>query len=189
MANLPTRRGFLAAAGTGTAASIAGCSQLESITQNDSGTADGPLTVTVMPDQEQLTSYEQELRQSLENGSITQQQAGQRFRDKQRELTEEAGTAIQELAAANDDVTIEESSPSYGFFLVDAPPATIVGALQSGDISAIYPADRYEQFAQQRDLLEQQQAATGSQQGATNETNESNGSTSDANESTTDTES
>ncbi|TMT86443.1 hypothetical protein E2L06_07450 [Haloterrigena sp. H1] len=186
MANLPTRRGFLAAAGTGTVASIAGCSQLESITQNDSGSADGPLTVTVMPDQEQLTSYEQDLRQSIENGSITQQQAGQRFRDKQRELTEEAGAAIQDLAAANDDVTIEQSSPSYGFFLIDAPAATIIGALQSGDISAIYPRDRYEQFAQRRDQLQQQQAAADSQQGATNNSTDVSG---DTNESTTGTES
>ncbi|WP_435551388.1 hypothetical protein [Natrinema sp. CGMCC1.2065] len=191
MSNLPTRRGFLALSGTGAATGLAGCSALESLTQDDSGSADGPLTVTVTPDQEQLRSLQQELRQSIENGNISEQEAGQRYQEKQRELTEEAATAVEDLADANGDVSIEEASPAYGFFLVDAPAETIVAALQNGDISAIYPGDSYEQFAMQQAQIEQQQGAideqgdgTGNEStGDTNESTDGNGST---NESETD---
>lgn len=184
MPNLPTRRGFLALSGTGAAASLAGCSQLESITQGDSGNADGPLTVTVSPDREQLASLEQELRRSVQSGNISEQQASQRFQKRQRELTEEAATAVEELANNNDDVSIEKSSASYGFFLVDAPAETLVTALQNGDIGAIYPEERYAQFAQQRDQLRQRrQAARDGQQGTTNESNASTDGANETNES------
>lgn len=172
MSNLPTRRGFLALTGTGAATSLAGCSQLDSITQNGSGNGGDALTVTVQPNQEKLTALQEEIRSSLENGTISQQEAQQRFREGQRKLTEEAAAAVQTMAESADGVSIEKSSPSYGFFLVDAPAETLVTALQSGDISAIYPADRYEEFAQQRDRLEQQRTAANEQQQST-ETNES----------------
>lgn len=173
MSNLPTRRGFLALSGTGAAAGLAGCSGLESLTQDGSGNADGPVTVTVMPDQEQLQSLEQELSQSIQDGNISEQEASQQYQERQLELTEEAAAPLEELADSNGDVSIEESSPAYGFFLVDAPAETIVTALQDGDISAIYPEDSYEQFAAQQAQLEQQQAAVDDQQGADNATNES----------------
>lgn len=173
MSNLPTRRGFLALSGTGAAAGLAGCSGLEALTQDDSGSADGALTVTVTPDQEQLQSLEQELSQSIQDGNISEQEASQQYQERQRELTEEAAAPLEELADSNGDVSIEESSPAYGFFLVDAPAETIVTALQDGDISAIYPEDSYEQFAAQQAQLEQQQAAMDDQQGADNATNES----------------
>ncbi|OAQ54055.1 hypothetical protein HTG_00575 [Natrinema mahii] len=187
MSNLPTRRGFLALSGTGAAAGLAGCSGLEALTQDDSGSADGPLTVTVAPDQEQLQSLQQELRQSIDDGNISEAEAGKRYQEKQRELTAAAAAPLEDLADSNGDVSIEESSSAYGFFLVDAPAETIVAALQSGDISAIYPGDSYEQFAMQQAQLEQQQGAideqggdgTGNESGTENESGSTNESETD----------
>lgn len=193
MSNLPTRRGFLTLTGTGAAASLAGCSQLESITQGESESADDALTVTVQPDQETLTSVNEEISSDLESGNISRQEAQQRFQEEQQRLTEEAATPLQETAESDDQVSIEQSDPAYGFFLVDAPAETLVGALQNDELSAIYPADQYEQFAQQRDQYEQQQAAMENQggDGTEAESNESDGSnesndSDESNESTTD---
>lgn len=172
MSNVPTRRGFLALTGTGTAASLAGCSQLESIAQNETGNDSDALTVTVKPDQEKLSTLQTEIRNSLESGNISQREAQQRYREGQRKLTEEAAAAVETMARSDDGVSLEKSSPSYGFFLVDAPAETLVNALQNGTISAIYPGDRYEEFATRRDRLEQQRTARSGQQG-TDGTNES----------------
>lgn len=175
MSNLPTRRGFLALTGTGAAASLAGCSRLESITGNGSQ-SDEAVTVTVQPDQEQLSALEEELRAGLESGNISQREAQQRFREKQRNLTEAAAATFEETAAGTDEISIVESAPSYGFFLVDASGSAIVDALRRGEIAAIYPRDQYQQFARQRDRLERQRAA-GGQQGGNGSTTDGNGST------------
>ncbi len=181
MSNLPTRRGFLALTGTGAAASLAGCSQLDSITGSGSDSSEA-LTVTVQPDQEQLSALEEELRAGLESGNVSQQEAQQRFQDAQRSLTEEAAATFEETAANSDDLSIVESAPSYGFFLVDGSETAIVDALRRGEIAAIYPRAQYEQFAQRQEQLEQQREAMRGQ-GAGNAT------TTDGNESGNGTES
>ncbi|WP_408958162.1 hypothetical protein [Natrinema sp. 74] len=163
MSNIPTRRGFLALTGTGAAASLAGCSQLESITGGGSG-SDEALTVTVQPDQEPLSALEEELRAGLESGNISQQEARRRFREKQRSLTEEAASTFEETAASSDDISITKSAPSYGFFLVNASGSALVDALRRGEIAAIYPQSQYEQFAKQRDRFERQRATMRGQQ-------------------------
>ncbi|WP_254764562.1 hypothetical protein [Natrinema marinum] len=182
MSNLQTRRGLLALTGTGAAASLAGCSQLESITGG--ADADDALTVTVQPDREQLSALEEELRAGLESGDISQQEAQQRFSETQRRLTEEAAATFEETAANSGELSIVESAPSYGFFLVDASGAAIVDALRRGEIAAIYPRAQFEQFAQQRDRLEQQRSAMRSQQGGNGTTNGGNETATDGNEST-----
>ncbi len=163
MTDPSTRRRFLALAGTGAAASLAGCSQLDSITQSDESGGDA-VTVTVAPNQEDIAS----LNEEYQSGNLTRQEAVA----KQRELIERAGNEFEE-SASDRDFTIEDSETQYGFFRVTGSDEAIMGTLRDGTVDGIYPGDQYEVFVQQR---RQQQAMREQQeQGASNETTSSDG--------------
>jgi|GEM_PF-602448 hypothetical protein len=163
MSNLSTRRGFLALTGTGTAASLAGCSQLESLTQNDSENGGDAVTVAVQPDREALTSLQEEVQNNASDENLSQQEAQQVYRERQRELVAETATAFEESASER-DFTIEASETEYGLFRVTGSDGAIMDALRNGDISGIYPGERYEVIVQRQErraLLEQRRSQVG----------------------------
>ncbi|QLK26290.1 hypothetical protein HYG81_01305 [Natrinema zhouii] len=173
MSNLSTRRGFLALSGTGVAASLAGCSQLDSMGQsNDEET--NAVTLSVTPDREKLTSLEEEIQADIDDGNLSDQEAAQEFEERRRELTKEATTSFEESAGEN-DISVEESEPKYGLLRVTGPDDEIMDALQNGAVGGIYPGEQYELFVQQQQRQEQQQAIVEEQQQA-QEGNETNGS-------------
>ncbi|SEP86519.1 hypothetical protein [Natrinema salaciae] len=175
MSNLPTRRGFLAITGTGTAASLAGCSQLESITQEGSENPDEAVTVTVQPEREELQRLEEEIRADLDEGTLSQQEAGRVFRERQVELTEAAVASFEESVAGS-ELSVAESRPEYGLLRVTGPDVAIMESLRNGDVSGIYPGERYELIVQQQQQREQRQEMLEQQQEAQEtdgETNES----------------
>ncbi|MGQ3413366.1 hypothetical protein ACT4ML_14015 [Natrinema sp. LN54] len=174
MSKLPTRRGFLALTGTGAAASLAGCSQLDSLTQNGSGDSDEAVTVTVRPDQDDLTALQEEVQSDVDNNNLSQQEAQQAYRERQRELVAEAATDFEE-SASESEFTIESSETDYGLFRVTGPDEAIMDALRNGDISGIYPGERYDLLVQQQQQREQRQAMLEQRQQAQegNETNDS----------------
>ncbi|MBZ6496252.1 hypothetical protein [Natrinema longum] len=163
MSNLPTRRGFLALAGTTTAASLAGCSQLDSLSQSDGGSNDA-VTLAVTPAQAELAELESEVRSEIENGTLSERAAAQEFRDGRAELTAEATTAVEESAGS--DLTIEESAPEYGLLRATGTDAAIMETLRSGDVSGIYPGEQYDLIIQQRQQEEQRRAMLEEQQQA-----------------------
>ncbi|OLZ40876.1 hypothetical protein A6E15_07675 [Natrinema saccharevitans] len=162
MTDLSTRRSFLALAGTGAAASLAGCSQLDSMTQSDNSEGDA-VTVTVAPNQEDIAS----LNEEYQSGNLTRQEAVA----KQRELIEQAGSEFED-SASDRDFTIEDSETQYGLFRVTGSDGAIMESLRDGPVDGIYPGDQYEVFIQQR---RQQQAMREQQQEAGNETTSSDG--------------
>ncbi|QRV14395.1 hypothetical protein JMJ58_15835 [Haloterrigena salifodinae] len=156
------RRAFLGIAGTGVAASLAGCSQLEALTQSDDGSSDA-VTVAVSPDREELKRLNEEIQTAVQSGNMTQQEAQQRAMKEQRNLTEEAATEFED-SADDSDISVEESKPEYGLLRVTGSDEAIMSALREGEISGIYPGDQYDAFvqqqqqqAQQREMLRRQQ--------------------------------
>ncbi|PGF18422.1 hypothetical protein CP556_18220 [Natrinema sp. CBA1119] len=174
MPNLSTRRGFLALTATGTAASLAGCSQLESLAQNDSEDGGNAVTVAVQPDREALTSLQEEVQNNASDENLSQQEAQQVYRERQRELVAETATAFEESASER-DFTIEASETEYGLFRVTGSDGAIMDALRNGDVTGIYPGEQYELLVQQQQRREQQRAMLEEQQRA-QEGNETNGS-------------
>ena len=162
MTNGHPRRRFLALTGTGAAASLAGCSQLDALTQSDDESSDA-VTVAVTPDQEELQRLNEEIRTAVENGDLSQQEAQQRSLEERRNLTEEAATEFEESAAGS-DITVEESEPEFGLLLVTGSDEAIMSALRGGDISGIYPGDQYDAFVQQQQQRVQRQEMLQEQQ-------------------------
>ncbi|WP_222918699.1 hypothetical protein [Natrinema sp. SYSU A 869] len=177
MSNLSTRRGFLALSGTGAAASLAGCSQLDSIGQSNDEGANG-VTLSVTPDQEELVSLEEEIQADIDNGNLSEQEAGQEFQDRRLELMKETTTSFEE-SAGESDLSVEESKPKYGLLRVTGPDEAIMDTLRNGDVSGIYPGEQYDMFIQRQQQQEQQQAMLEEQQQAQNAGNETTESGSD----------
>ncbi|WP_226479421.1 hypothetical protein [Natrinema amylolyticum] len=178
MSNLLTRRSFLALTGAGATASLAGCSQLESIGQSDSsGDATNAVTLQVRPAEKEVSSLGEEIQADVESGNLSRQEAQLEYQRRQRELVEAAATDFEESVSAK--LTIEKSETAYGLFLVSGSDEAILQSLREGAVGAIYPGEEYDslvrqqqqraqQLEQQQSLLEQQQQA-----GADGETNES----------------
>jgi len=178
MSNLSSRRGLLALAGTGLAASLAGCSQLDSMSGSADETTDA-VTLQIRPDEDEVSSLGEEIQAELENGTISRQEAQLEYQERQFELIEAAATDFEE-SAADSDITIESSETAYGIFLVAGSDEAILDTLRDGTAGAIYPGEQYEplvqqqqQQAQQRTMIEEQQ------QTANNETNDSTGNETD----------
>ena len=176
MSNLSSRRNLLALAGTGLAASLAGCSQLDSLAGSDDGTTDA-VTLQIRPDGEAMASLGDEIQAEIENGTISQQEAQLEYQDRRLELIEAAATDFEE-SAADSDITIEESETAYGLFLVAGSDGAILDTLRDGTAGAIYSGDQYEPLVRQQQQQAQQLERQGAlleqqQQAANNETNES----------------
>ncbi|ELY79873.1 hypothetical protein [Natrinema pallidum] len=195
MSNLPTRRGFLALTGAGATASLAGCSQFESIGQSDDD-ATAAVTLQVRPDEETISTLGDEIQSDVESGDLGRQEAQLEYQKRQRELVESAATDFEDSAPTA--ITIENSETAYGLFLVTGSDEAILQSLRDGAVGAIYPGEQYDPLVRQQQQraqqLEQQQALLEQQRqtGADGETNESETATetaagnesSDGNEST-----
>lgn len=145
MSDFKQRRRFLQLAGTGVAASIAGCSDFSVSDDGDGNGADGHLTALVEPDMDEM----QALQEDAMEGEVSEEEAQQR----QMELFE---SAIEDFEArvdaeSDDDLRVEEGDDESGLYLVDGSGEVLVDALRSGDISVLGGGSLYEQ------LLEQQQ--------------------------------
>lgn len=166
----PDRRSFLALTGTSAIGAIAGCSGLNSPSQSDGNQGDdsdatATLTVQVQPDQEELTTLQEDLQQEIADGETSQQEAQQELQSKQVELTEEAVNSYEETAADDDAISVENSESEYGLLQVDAPATTLVSALQNGEIAALLPEEYYEQYIQQQEQQQAIREQLGDQQG------------------------
>ncbi|AEH35452.1 hypothetical protein [Halopiger xanaduensis] len=173
MSNLPSRRRFLALTGTGTTAALAGCSQLESLTQSDDGTngdAGGAVTVAVSPPQAELES----LNEQLQSGELNRTEA----LDEQQALNEDAVSAFEDTASDR-GISVEDSAAEFGLLQVTGDDSAIMDSLRNGDIRGIYPGDQYDAFVQQEQQRAQQQRMIAEQQQqqqeqqSANETNDS----------------
>lgn len=154
MTNGHDRRRFIQIAGTGAAASLAGCAQLDSLMQSDGDSSDA-VTVAVSPDREEMQAVSEEIQSEVENDNLSRQEAQQRMASEQQNLTEAAATEFEESADGS-DISIEDAETQYGLFRVTGSDEAIMDALRNGEVSGIYPGDQYDAFLQQQQQREQQ---------------------------------
>jgi hypothetical protein len=165
----PGRRSFLAATGASATAALAGCSNQNAPSQTDgedteeTPDAEATLTIQIQGDRDELTSFQEELQEDVENGNITSTEAQQEFQNKQDELIEEAANAFEKTTADDDAVSIEDSSPEYGMLRITAPATTFVDGLEEGELAAVLPAGYYDQYIQQQQLQERLSQQTDAQ--------------------------
>lgn len=145
------RRRFLELVGTGTALSLAGCNALQNQTGDDPGPdADTPtVTLQIQPDQMELQERTNELRQQLQSGDISQEEAQQQAAEAEQELVSQAVETFQGRAADTDGFTIEDSLEDYGFFLVSGNARAIIDTLEFEEVNVISSPRMFERAQQQ----------------------------------------
>jgi hypothetical protein len=150
MTSQQNRRRFLQLTGTGAAASLAGCSALNPLSDDDD--ADGGeyadmLTAAVGPSSEDV----QELQEAIENEEIDMQEAQQR----EAELFEDAVADFEQRAEDDDDLEIVDSAGEQGVYRIDSSASSAVEALQDGPVLALYEGATYDQILEQQQQQEQ----------------------------------
>lgn len=190
------RRRFLALAGTGVAASVAGCTALNSQSEpNDSsgqddgnvtdgsdplaGLSDAATTAVVGPDraaQQELQALQQELAQDVRAGNISQAEMQQQLQQREREAIDAASESFEDSVEGSDDLTVEGELEGQGAYLLDGSPEAMIDALNDGEVTLLYPAEAFVTAQQQLALQEAAQA-----QAEANATAEGNGGNETAN--------
>lgn len=139
------RRRFLQLAGTGTAASMAGCSALSN--HNGAG-GDGsePATVTlaVQPDQQSLQELQSEIQSRVQSGELDRMQAQQAFQRRRAELTRTAVDAFRNRTG-NVSVNVDDAVARFGVLRVSGDPAALIETLSFEEVSGLFPAATFEQ--------------------------------------------
>jgi hypothetical protein len=143
------RRQFLQLAGTGTAASLAGCSALSNH-QGDGGEGGGeggePATVAlaVQPDQQSLQELQAEIQSQVQSGELDPQQAQAQFQRRRTELTRGAVDTFRNRTG-NVSVSVDNSVARFGVLLVSGDPAALIETLAFEEVSGLFPASTFEQ--------------------------------------------
>ncbi|MFU8867159.1 twin-arginine translocation signal domain-containing protein [Natronococcus sp.] len=142
MTSEPNRRRFLQLTGTGTAAALAGCSDLNPLS-DDGGEYDDVLTAVIGPDSAEI----EELQEQVENEELDMMEAQQR----QQELVEEAIDDFESRAEEDDDLTIEDASPEYGLYRIDGEAEAIVDELKGGPIASLSEGAAYDRILEEQE--------------------------------------
>jgi hypothetical protein len=145
-----TRRRLLEGASVGGGALLAGCTdQLDlgggsetgtdtDAAQTDAGgtTVDGVGAIATV-DQEALRQEQLTIREELQAGNITQEEAREQAAELQEEFISDAVSALAETAAATDGVDVVDEYTSLGAVVLTGEAAPIIGLLDSEDVSAL----------------------------------------------------
>jgi len=157
---IPTnRRRFLEGVSVGGATALAGCTdQLDlggdggdgTAEQADSGSDAGASGVAAIAtiDQEAIQEEQAKLRTELQNGNITREEAQEELATLQQEYLDEAMNALGDTAAEAEGVTVEEEYRSLGAVIVTGDAGSILGLLNTDDVSALVPKADVEERAQ-----------------------------------------
>lgn len=155
MVDFTDRRRFLQLAGTGAAASIAGCADLNPMADSDDPHAD-KVTAFVEPDMGDL----QQLQEDLMGGEIGENEV----QDELLTLHEEAISSFEAFVDDDDGLVIEESErvpgqmgEETGLYLLDGEPESIIGALQGGVVSQLLSGPTFDMVLEQQEQQQQQQ--------------------------------
>jgi hypothetical protein len=144
-----TRRRLLEGASVGGGALLAGCTDQLNLgsggsgsgtdaAQNEAGgtTVDGVGAIATV-DQEALQQEQLKLREELQNGNITQEEAREQAADLQEEFISDAVSALAETAAATDGINVADEYASLGAVVITGEAVPIIGLLDSEDVSAL----------------------------------------------------
>jgi hypothetical protein len=141
------RRRFLQLAGTGTAASMAGCSALSN--HNDGGaggeeTEPATVTIAVQPDQQSLQELQSEIQSQVQSGELDRMQAQQTFQRRRAELTRSAVDTFRNRTG-NVSVTVDDTVARFGVMRVSGDPAALIETLSFEEVSGLFPTSAFEQ--------------------------------------------
>jgi len=146
------RRRFLQIAGTGTAASLTGCSALSN---HDSGDGDGegniePATATlaVQPDQQSLQELQSEIRSQVESGELDRMEAQSEFQRRREELTRDAVDTFRNRTG-NASVSVDDAVSEFGVLRVTGEPAALIETLSFEEVNGLFPTSTFEQARMQ----------------------------------------
>jgi len=144
-----TRRRLLEGASVGGGALLAGCTDQFDLggggsgtgtdaAQTDAGgtTVDGVGAIATV-DQEALQQEQLEIREELQSGNITQEEARQQAQELQQEYISDAVSTLAETANATDGVEVAEEYTSLGAIVLSGDAVAIIGLLDSEDVSAL----------------------------------------------------
>lgn len=177
------RRGLLKLAGTGTAASLAGCGALQDQSQNDDPTgtgtagADGSgqqrVAVSTPANQQALQQRQQEIQSALSSGNISQAEAQKRYRTAQSELRSAAVDSFRDRAESLSGLTIVDTIEQFGVLLVAGTPAALIRTLSFDSVNALLPEATFQQArtqaqAQQQGNATEASGTTGTPEAPTN---------------------
>jgi hypothetical protein len=137
------RRRFLQLAGTGTAASMAGCSALSNHNGGD-GSEPATVTLAVQPDQQSLQELQSEIQSRVQSGELDRMQAQQAFQRRRAELTRTAVDAFRNRTG-NVSVNVDDAVARFGVLRVSGDPAALIETLSFEEVSGLFPAATFEQ--------------------------------------------
>jgi predicted secreted protein len=144
------RRRFLQLAGTGTAASLAGCNALSQQDGDGAGDDAGgdaePATVTlaVRPDQQSLQQLQSEIQEQVQSGELDPQQAQAQFRRRRTELTRDAVDTFRNRTG-NASVSVDDTVAEFGVLLVTGDPSALIETLGFEEVNGLFAASTFEQ--------------------------------------------
>ena len=179
MERLANRRRFLQLTGTGTAVSIAGCTQFGSSDEDpdeeaisaeepsddsepDEGSPEDAepdeepdidpadgIAAVVEPEEEDLIALQEEIMEEVESGDLAEEEAQLEMQARQAELVAEVATEFQSRAEDLDDLTIEGAILDVGLFLLDATDEALIDALSTEEVDMLLPGIRFQEFQEQ----------------------------------------
>jgi len=158
-----TRRRLLEGASVGGGALLAGCTdQLDlgggsgsgsgtgtGAAQTDAGdaTVDGVGAIATV-DQEALQQEQLSIREELQAGNITREEAQEQAATLQEEFIGDAVSTLAETAEATDGVDVDAEYPSLGAVVITGQAAPILRLLNSADARALVPRSDVEDQAE-----------------------------------------
>lgn len=137
------RRRFLQLTGTGAAAALAGCADLNPLSDGGGGEHDDVLTAVVGPS----TAEIEELQEQVAEEELDMAEAQQR----QQELVEDAIDDFEARAEDDDGLEIEDASPEYGLYRIDGDAGTIVDELKGGPIASLSEGAAYDRILEEQE--------------------------------------
>jgi hypothetical protein len=143
------RRRFLQLAGTGTAASMAGCSALSNHNGGGAGGDDAEsesatVTLAVQPDQQSLQELQSEIQSQVQSGELDRMQAQREFQQRRAELTRDAVDTFRNRTG-NVSVSVDDTVAQFGVMRVSGEPAALIETLSFEEVSGLFPASAFEQ--------------------------------------------
>jgi len=139
-----SRRQVLAATATGSTLGLAGCGDLggtlDGSAQTDDGDA-GEATVTVALDvQSEIQAAQQEIRERVESGNLSQADAQAELIDAQAEVVAAAVDDLESYADGVDGLRVENTNEQAGAALVAGTPAAVLDTLETDTVNALLSA-------------------------------------------------
>lgn len=152
---LPRRR-FVQAAGTGAALSVTGYTTLDEHNQDEESESDradevseSGIGLVVSPDDEELAELEQEIREQVEEGEISEMEAQMAFQERRAELVADTTEAFENELDEDDEIDVRDSIPEAGVLLVEGDAEALLALLDRDRVEALITAETYAEIEQQ----------------------------------------